>query len=760
MTGDPAARPATAWVRLRGAVGRLLGRTGSADFREFAPLVASLRTPGRSAGVRPAAVDRDLLARVVEVAEHRTGFTLHPGQVLGACALIAGNAIEMDTGEGKTLTGALAASVLALGGRRVHVLSPNDFLARRDAEWMAAIYADLDLTVGWITSSSTTTQRREAYARDITYAPMHEVGYDLLRDRLALRREERVSPAFEAALVDEADALLIDEAVTPLVLAGSLDVPGDGDRRAAEIVALLEEGPHFDLDRDGATASFTDLGLDLVEHALGGVDLYSGDNVELLTTMNLALHARAVLRRDVDYLVTDGAVRLVDASRGRVARLQRWPDGLHAAVEAKEGLAVSSPGLVLDSITVHDLALRYRSLSGMSGTLAGVADDLLEFYRLRSGRIPPHRPRVRIDHPDVVLPDRESLVAAATEQIARLHAHGRPVLVGTQSVAESEEIADRLRALGMPAVVLNARNDAAEAAVITRAGEPGAVTISTQISGRGTDIVLGGADGADRDRVVAAGGLAVVALGRFPSRRLDAQLRGRSGRQGDPGSTYAFSSLDDEIVRSHPPDRLPKPGTPARAALTPRRRRALVDAAQRIAEHARLERHRSTWAYSRAIAAQRAHVLDVRETLLTASAALELAEAATPAHVARLIAATSRAAVERALRALALAAADASWADHLALLQEVRDGIHLRALAGERPLDAFHSIALAEFDGWRERLEITICELSATLTPDDVERGAIPSAVRRPSATWTYMMSDDPLGDPVSRIARRRTRDG
>ncbi|PDQ34101.1 MAG: accessory Sec system translocase SecA2 [Candidatus Lumbricidophila eiseniae] len=762
-------------ARISHAFARLVGRPGTKNFRSFdssvdgalsrratveALTAEELRTAASepTGAVADSAVDSMRLALVAEAARRTMGFELHREQLVGACALITGNAVEMETGEGKTLTGAVAAAYLAMSGRRVHVLSINDFLARRDAEWMRALYDSVGQTVGWISQSSTSEQRAHAYSGSILYASVSEVGYDVLRDRFATADTDRVRPVFDAAIVDEADAVLIDEAMAPLVLAGKVDVRALHSETSARVVGPLEDGVHFTVDADGATASFTEAGLDEVEKALGGINLYSGDNNDMLTAVNLALHAKALMRRDVHYLVNDGAIKLISASRGRVAALQRWPDGLHAAVEAKEGLTVSTQGVLLDTITIQDLALRYDHLAGMSATLVEVADDLLEFYRLPSGRIKRNQPLARVDRSAIVFDSRAEMLHAVVAEIERIHEAGQPVLVGTQSVAESEEVAHRLRAMGIAPEVLNAKNDASEAAVIARAGEFGAVTISTQISGRGTDIVLGGKNGWDRERVVALGGLAVVAVGRYPSRRLDAQLRGRSGRQGDPGNTTSFSSLEDDLVTANSPERLPRSGSPGRTRLTPRQRQSLMTSAQRIAETARLERHRSTWAFNRAIAWQRTFVLRIREEILNTRVATDTVRGAAPELIERMVSMTSVDEVVEAIRRVALFSSDEHWADHLGSLQELRDGIHLRALAGEHPIDAFHTLALAEFDGWEERMYSSVVTAAETMSARDIVEGKVPETIRRPSATWTYMISDNPLGDGMSRAARGRAR--
>ncbi|WP_200847129.1 accessory Sec system translocase SecA2 [Microbacterium sp. 18062] len=714
---------------------------------EFAEDLRGLRDSPAADG----ALSPRLLALVAEAAARSLGFAPYEEQLLAVAALLDGYAIEMDTGEGKTLVGALAAASHALAGRRVHVLSINDYLARRDAEWMSPLLALLGVRVAWIGQTSTTAARRDAYRAQVVYAPVSEVGYDVLRDRQATVDADRVAPVFDVAIVDEADAVMIDEAMAPLVLAGSGPEDAEDVSAATELVGSLDPEQHFTVDEDGATVSLTDAGLDLIEARLGGVNLFDLDHSATLTHVNLALHARALVRRDVDYLIADGRIRLINTARGRIAEQQRWPDGLHRAIEAKEHLPVTPPGVVLDTITVQDLLLHYRTLSGMSGTILAVADELMEFYELRSGRIERHRPRIRTDESMRVLVSQEEKTAQIVAEILRRHATGQPVLVGTQSVAESEQLAARLPA-ELRARVLNARNDAEEAAVVARAGERGAVTISTQMSGRGTDIRLGGSDERDRARVVAAGGLAVVATALYPSRRLDQQLRGRSGRQGDPGTTIAFACLDDDLVRQNATRRSLRRAERG-SGLDPHARRAIVTEAQRIAESVRLGRHRGTWEYNRAIAAQREKVLAVRERVLSGAARDDRVHALVADELAHLARAAGGEAVDRALAALRLHHLDERWQQHLELLTEIRDGIHLRVLAGQNPVEEFHRIALREFRGFFDAVDDAVAEDIRAVPPERIQDALEFLGRRRPSATWTYMIRDNPLGTAGGRAA-------
>ena len=403
------------------------------------------------------------------------------------------------------------------------------------------------------------------------YVPVNEVGFDVLRDRLVTDLDDVVVPEPDVAVVDEADSVLVDSARVPLVLAGDVDA-GVVDAEIVATVRRLRADVHYETDPAGRTVHLTALGLARVERRLGGIDLYTEDQAHTLAAVNVALYAHALLHRDVDYLVRDGKVELIDDSRGRVAHLQRWPDGLQAAVEAMEGLEASPTGAVLDRIVVQTLVGRYRTLCGMTGTAVAVAEELHEFYKLTVGAVDTNEPCIREDLPDRIYRSVEEKERAIVAHVAEIHATGQPVLLGTQDVAESERLAGALRAAEVECAVLNARNDAEEAAIVARAGERDRVTISTQMAGRGTDIRLG-------EGVVELGGLHVVCSGRHITGRLDDQLRGRAGRQGDPGSALIIASVEDDVVARERARRArfqrrsggrPHPGSRRRGAAGPR----------------------------------------------------------------------------------------------------------------------------------------------------------------------------------------------
>lgn len=759
-----------------GWAAHLLGLPGAVSFRRYLPIVRdanaleermraldddALRSEAAALQFRTGekGLQRESTARYLAVAREAAarvlGLRAFDEQLLGCCALLSGHAVEMDTGEGKTLVGALAAAGFAVAGRRVHVISVNDYLAERDATWMGPFFDLLGVSVGWIGQHTPHNARRTAYECDVVYAPVSEIGFDVLRDRFTVTSDERVAPVFDVAIVDEADAVMIDEAMVPLVLAGSSEHEADEFDHATALVEALVPDEDFTVDADQATVSLTDDGLDRLEAKLGGINLYDVEHLGMFTRINLALHARVLVHRDVDYLVTDGKITLINTTRGRVAHLQRWPDGLHAALEAKEHLPVSAPGVILDQITIQDLLLQYDTRAGMSGTITAVAEELIEFYRLPAGRVERHEPNRRIDEPDTIVLAEEAKTAAVISDVTTRHQTGQPVLVGTQSVAESEALAARLYATGVPVRVLNAKNDAEEAEIVARASEYGAVTISTQMSGRGTDIRLGGLDGRDRDRVVKAGGLAVIATSRYPSRRLDAQLRGRAGRQGDPGVSRTFLSFDDDVIQLHATDRMLTRIDRERDTLPGITRQKIADQCQKIAESIRTDRHRATWVYNRAIAAQRTAVLAHRAEIMDGSVVDGRVRDLIAEHWQRLVDARGRASVSETTQAVALFFLDEQWVSHLTVLQEIRDGIHLRALGGEKPADEFHRLALREFHGFFDRTYQETADFIARLNPDDIGRDLTELGLRRPSATWTYMVTDDPYGNPGDRFIRR-----
>ena len=495
------------------------------------------------------AVLPEVFALVREASTRVLGMRHYDVQLLGAMALHNGKIAEMKTGEGKTLVATLAVILNSLEGKGVHVVTVNDYLAKRDAEWMGRLYNFLGLSVGVIVAGLSDEQRKEAYGADITYGTNNEFGFDYLRDNMKFYAEQLVQRGHHYAIVDEVDSILIDEARTPLIISGASDESTDLYQKVDEVVRTLEKEKHYTVDEKGKTASLTDEGVLYVEEQLGIENLYDTANITAQHHVLQSLKAHTVFRRDVDYIVKDDQVVIVDEFTGRLMAGRRFSDGLHQALEAKEHVTVAAENQTLASITFQNYFRMYDKLSGMTGTADTEAVEFAQIYGLEVSTIPPNRPMVRKDMPDLIYRTRREKMQAIIQAIKELHATGQPVLVGTISIETSELISQLLKREGVPHSVLNAKHHAQEAETVAQAGQAGKVTIATNMAGRGTDIKLG-------EGVVELGGLHILGTERHESRRIDNQLRGRSGRQGDPGSSRFYLSLEDDLMRLFGSDRL------------------------------------------------------------------------------------------------------------------------------------------------------------------------------------------------------------
>jgi len=527
---------------------------------------------------------------VCREASHRVlGMRHYDVQLIGGMVLHMGKIAEMRTGEGKTLVATLPVYLNALEGKGVHVVTVNDYLARRDAGWMGKLYTWLGLSVGVVYPGMPHSDKHQAYASDITYATNNEIGFDYLRDNMALSKDDRFQRGLNYAIVDEVDSILIDEARTPLIISGPADESPELYIKVNRIVPQLtrqktEEGEgDYWVDEKGKQVHLSEAGQEHAESLLraagiieGDDSLYASHNIHVVHHLNAGLRAHGIYQRDVDYIVRDGEVIIVDEFTGRTLQGRRWSDGLHQAVEAKEGVPVQRENQTLASITFQNLFRMYKKLSGMTGTADTEAYEFQSIYGLEVIVIPTNQPMVRKDHSDQVFLNRAGKYRAVINEIKDAHSRQQPVLVGTTSIEVSEMLSDQLREAGVPHEVLNAKQHEREAQIVAQAGRPGAVTIATNMAGRGTDIVLGGSLEAElaaleaetgapideatkarmkaewqqrHDAVKAAGGLHIVGTERHESRRIDNQLRGRSGRQGDPGSSRFYLSLEDNLMR-------------------------------------------------------------------------------------------------------------------------------------------------------------------------------------------------------------------
>jgi len=528
----------------------------------------------------------EAFATVREAASRVLGQRHFDVQLMGGAALHLGNIAEMKTGEGKTLVSTLPVYLNALSGKGVHVVTVNDYLAKYHAEWMGRVHQFLGLTVGIILPSMPSAERRAAYAADITYGTNNELGFDYLRDNMADDLANCVQRGHNFAVVDEVDSILIDEARTPLIISGPTEDEVKWYGEFARIVGGMELDVHYEVDEKKRTIAVNEAGIDVVEDQLGIENLYDSVNTPLIGFLNNAIKAKELFKRDKEYVVVDGAVLIVDEHTGRILDGRRYNEGLHQAIEAKEGVRIREEYQTLATITLQNYFRLYDKLSGMTGTALTEASEFDKIYGLGVVPIPTNRPIARIDQPDLVYRTEQAKFDAVVEDIAERHAKGQPVLVGTTSVEKSEYLSQELRKRRIPHEVLNAKQHEREAAIVAMAGHKGAVTVATNMAGRGTDIMLGGsaefladtelrkrgldpledadewqaawADtvaqmerqvAAEHDEVVALGGLAVIGTERHESRRIDNQLRGRSGRQGDPGESRFYLSLQDDLMR-------------------------------------------------------------------------------------------------------------------------------------------------------------------------------------------------------------------
>ncbi len=464
-------------------------------------------------------------------------------QLMGAAVMCGGDIAEMKTGEGKTLTSVMAVYLNALSGKGVHVVTVNEYLSQRDAQWMGQIHKWLGLTVGLNLRQLTRAQKKAAYACDITYTTNSELGFDYLRDNMVTRVEDRVMRGLNYALIDEVDSILIDESRTPLIISGGQKQTANLYLQADRFVKRLKADEDYEVDLKTRTVQLTEQGIAKAEKVFRVENLYNLQHTALLHHINTALKANYVMARDVDYVVDeqDDEIVIVDPNTGRLMKGRQWSDGLHQAVEAKEGISIKQETATLATITYQNFFRLYNRLSGMTGTAKTEEEEFLEIYNMYVFEIPTNKPVIRVDYPDAVFGTKKAKFSALVDEVAERHAKGQPVLVGTIAVETSELISKYLRERHIPHEVLNAKNHAREAQIIAKAGQKGAVTIATNMAGRGTDIKLG-------EGVRELGGLCVLGSERHESRRIDNQLRGRAGRQGDPGMSRFYVSVQDDLM--------------------------------------------------------------------------------------------------------------------------------------------------------------------------------------------------------------------
>lgn len=566
----------------------------------------------------------EVFALVREVSQRTIGLRHYDVQLIGGMALHDGRIAEMKTGEGKTLVSTLAIVLNAMKGQGVHLVTVNDYLARRDSEWMGPIYSFLGLSVGVIYPYMPQDERIAAYNSDITYGTNSEFGFDYLRDNMVLSPSEMVQRGHSFCIVDEVDSILIDEARTPLIISGPSDDDSELYVKADNAARNLKEGPDFEKDEKERSISLTEHGIQKCEDFLKMPGLFSdAAHSDLAHRIVQALKAHTLYKRDTDYVVKEGEVIIVDEFTGRLMIGRRYSDGLHQAIEAKERVKVGRESQTLATITLQNYFRMYHKLAGMTGTAATEAEEFKEIYGLQVVSIPTHNPMIRNDQPDVIFATQHEKYKAVADQVEECHKNGQPVLVGTTSIENSERVSKLLKARKIPHNVLNAKFHDKEAEIVAQAGREGAVTVATNMAGRGTDIMLGGnpSTQAEHDKVAQLGGLAIIGTERHESRRIDNQLRGRSGRQGDPGVSRFYLSLEDDLLRLFGSERIQplmgKLGLKDGEAIESPMLTRIIENSQKKVEEMHFDIRKQLLAYDNVMNQQREAIYAERADILT-----------------------------------------------------------------------------------------------------------------------------------------------
>lgn len=626
-----------------------------------------------------------------EAAFRILGLRPHQTQILVGIVLHNGQIAQMQTGEGKTLAAVLPAYLNALEGKGVHLLTFNDYLAKRDAKWMGPVYRFLGLSVGYISGGMIQNERKSAYDSSVTYSSAKEAGFDYLRDFLCLKPELLAQRPFSFAIVDEADSIMIDEARIPLIISGKLSGTEEYALRANKIISGFKPGVHYEADQYDNNFYFTDEGINEAEKQLQIGNVYDEVNLPYLVALNGALTAYTLLQRDRNYLVRNNNIEIIDEFTGRVANQRLYPDNIQTAVEIKEGIKCNSRGSIMGRIALQHFLSLYQKLAGMTGTAKSAAYEFKNLYRMPVVEVPTYKICQRNDHPDRVFMTKSQKELAIIEEVARLNSRGQPILIGTVDIEESERISGMLKEHDIRCSVLNAKNDEQEARIIAEAGMTNAVTVSTNMAGRGVDIRLGGSDEREKERVISLGGLYVLGTNRHESVRIDDQLRGRSGRQGEPGESQFFISLEDEVIKKYDSDNVLK----SRASLedytgeifSKKISKEIISLQRRI-EGYHSDIRRQMLSFSSIIEKQRRVMHRLRQGLLSGYVSVG------NSHID-----------QEFYKKIMLITINQLWMDYLEELEGVREGIHLVALGNKNPTDEFNSYAITAFNRLEERLQ-------------------------------------------------------
>lgn len=680
-------------------------------------------------------------ALLKEIIYRLTGLSLFDTQLSTAYSLYNGNIAELPTGEGKTMAAVLPAILWAMCGLSVHVLVFNDYLAKRDYSLTQPIYEFCGLSVGLIQQAMMSTERKKMYASNIVYLCAKEAGFDYLKNFLVMEKDKLLCADLDCAIVDEADSILIDEAKIPLVVAGSAPEEFFTTTDVSRAVKGLPS-EEVKINRSANQAYLTDAGISRMETALNIKNLYAPENLGLLSKVNASLQAQFLLIRDKDYLVKDGSIQIIDEFTGRISENRRYPDLLHSAVEAKEDLESGASSMIYNSMTMQSFLLKYRKLCGMTGTACSSANEIRNMYGLEVDVIPPHKTCIRVDHEDVLFYKNEDRNAAAVAEIKRAHEKGQPVLIGTQSVRESEKLSALLLKAGIPHSVLNAKNDESEAELVSKAGALYRVTVSTNMAGRGVDIRLGGADEAQKAEVQATGGLYVIGVGMNRSIRIDNQLRGRAGRQGDAGESRFFISLEDRLMAQFDLDRNIRHSDDCTSFITDRRLLQTVRTVQKYVQGEDAEARYMLEKYAYIQEEQRRVISELRSGILLDRKPFGVFAEREPQYCRKLMESVGEPGVKKAEKQLALYFINLHWAQYLESMEYVRDGIHLTLIGGKNPIDEYHRAAISAFEEMTQDIitDVVSSMKKYPITADgiDMKKAGLCGA----TTTWTYLIDE------------------
>ncbi len=685
----------------------------------------------------------EVFAKCYNAVRKTLSITPFDEQLAAAAALYNGNMVQMQTGEGKTLAAVFASCAQAVEGRKVHIFTFNDYLADRDAKWMSPVYKEMGISLGCIRADTPKELRKEIYGRQVVYTTAKEAGFDYLRDFVTLDPDSTVFPEKpDCVIVDEADSIMIDEARIPLVIAGDIEVNDSGETAEVYKKVLSFNEDDYGIDDEGRNIFLTDSGADKADEIFG-VNIYDLENSALLDRICSCIKARVLLNENKDYIVKDGRIILIDEFTGRAAEGRVFPGELQSAVESKHNLKITSRGRIMGNIALQFFIRLYQKISGMTGTASAASEEFSKLYGLKTVIIPTRLPCIRIDHPLELYFDKEEKIRAVISAVKEAYSVRRPVLVGTESIEESENLAELLMKEGISAAVLNAKNDFEEAEIISNAGKSGTVTISTNMAGRGVDIKLGGDNFEEKEAVKSVGGLLVLAASMRESSRITMQLRGRSGRQGDPGESRFFASLDDEIMIKYNLKSLAGgrhyPSKKISGALEDKTLLKEAERIQRISEGRTFDDRMDLLRYSTIGEKHRDITFERRKGLLDGSAPSDLWQKNAPELYKNAAGKYGEKALGDKQDLILAALLNEFWCDYLDYTAYLREGIHLTQIAGRSPAEEYNIACEEYYDSAAESIPERMTEkLSELLNCEKLEDYKI----KEPSRVYTYLLND------------------